>query len=576
MADEDNQKAEKLAAAKKRFEQLKKEQQKKGKKGASKKKLEDDKAGTESQVEDATTSQTVAEEPSESLTAVDDGKPEATTADDDDVPTEDAEHPAPGSQPSLSLQSKQRSESFRHRSGSILTDTKAGPGPMSPGPGLEVQDLYKKQATRIEELEKENTSYKQQQEEGAARLAKADDELESLREGNSELAEYKSKATEVDRLGAELATVHRQLAQAQHAAKVPHRRVSGASPDVSQQLASKTSTIESLELELSNVRNQSNGMQSTLAERDASAKDLEDKVNAAETATESYKQELDQLKVSMAFPSDDTKAANEDPEALTKRITVLESDLRTANANLDAAQQRATTLEQKIEALTKLHKDASAASASKDKELAELRNQLKRRDRPSHVRDASEFELGEEETEAGALHTRIRALEAENFDLRRGVWRDKRAELQPGMEEDGGGPSPEYEDVDLNGPYTLHARNRGSLPRQGSTFQDVITSGISAFTGRPREPPASRPAASHAAGSPVQGRKQSLGLLSDDGGFDEEAFRLAQEEDARRRVERVKEVKRGLEKWKGWRVDLTEQRQRGVGGGRDAGPVFEL
>lgn len=494
--------------------------------------------------------------------------------DNEDFTAERNEHPTPATQPSLSLQSKQRSESFRQGSGGVLspvaTDLKAGAGPLSPG--IEVQDLYKKQAARIEELERENKSFKQQQEEGSARLAKAEDELESLREGSSDIAQYKNKADHADRLSAELASVQRQLAQAQQATKGSNRRVSVASPDLSEQLASKTSTIESLELELSNVRNQLNGLHGKASEREASARYLEEKVKAAETETESYKQELDQLKVSMAFPSDDTKAANEDPEALTKRITVLESDLRTAHANVDAAQQRATSLEQKIEAMTKLHRDATTASMAKDKDLAELRNQLKRRDRPSHVRDASEFELGDEETETDALHARIRALEAENFDLRRGVWRDKRAELQPGMEEDGSGPSPEYEDVDLNGPYTPLRRDRGSLPRQGSTFQDVITSGISAFTGRPREPPsASKPAA-----SPSHGRQQSLGLLSDDGGFDEDAFRLAQEEEAKRRVERVKEVKRGLEKWRGWRVDLTEQRQAGSGAAGDLGPVFEL
>ena len=250
---------------------------------------------------------------------------------------------------------------------------------------------------------------------------------------------------------------------------------------------------------------------------------------------------------------------------------MLESDLRTANSNLDAAAKRATSLEQKIEALTKLHRDANAVSQAKDKELTDLRSQLRRRDRASHVRDASEFELGEEETEAGALQARIRALEAENFDLRRGVWREKRAEMQPGMDDDSR-PSPEYEDVDLNGPYSPYG-SKNAAAKQTSSFQDVITSGISAFTGRPREP--SRP---HGySQSQAHGRKQSLGLLSEDGDdFDPEAFRLAQEEDAKRRIERIKEVKRGLEKWNGWRIDISEMRQGGIGGGKECGPVFEV
>ncbi|KAK3640990.1 hypothetical protein LTR56_011640 [Elasticomyces elasticus] len=549
MAGADAEKAEKLAVAKKRFEQLKKEKAKKGKSGATKK--EDDKSGAS----DSKTDDVAGEE----AAAVAEAGDETTAAEDDVVPAHeenDAAGSLPERQSSVSKQSRQRSESFRQGAPSpAATDSK--------GPGSEVQDLYKKQAARIEELERENSVYKSQQEEGAARLVKVEEELESLREGSSDVAELKTKAKDAERLSNELAATKRELTQAQQASKGGNRRVSGASLDVSHELASKTSTIESLELELSNIRTQLLGVQSMLSERDTSIQDIEDRTKATETVAENYRQELEQLKVSMAFPSDETKEANDDPEALTKRIIILESDLRTANSNLDAAQARATSLEQKIEALTKMHRDATNTSTAKDKELSELRNQLKRRDRPSHVHNASDFELGEEETETGALQTRIRALEAENFDLRRGVWRDKRAELQPGMHDDGGA---EYEDVDLNGNNVPHSPNmRGGVPRQHSNFQDLITSGISAFTGRPRDPPTTQ----------QQLRKQSMSLLSDDddGEFDAEAFRLAQEEEGKRRIERVREVKRGLEGWRGWRVDLVESRKGGQVGG---GEVFEV
>ncbi|EMC99177.1 hypothetical protein BAUCODRAFT_573461 [Baudoinia panamericana UAMH 10762] len=571
MADEDKAKAEKLAAAKKRFEQLKKEQAKKGKKAGTKKQDEKS-AESGTKVEDAAESHATAE-PSERA-AVEEEKQEDESA----VDGQESARPLPERQPSLSQQSKQRSESFRQGAVGVLspvsTDPASGTGPINAG--MEVQELYKKQTARIEELEKENDAFKEQQTEGAARLAKAEEELESLREGSSDMAELRSKAKEADRLSVELAAAQRQLAQAQQAAKSNNRRISGAGPDLTQELASKTSTIESLEMALSVLRHQMNGLQASMSERDVSVKEIEERAKAAETATASYRQELDQLKVAMAFPSEETQAANEDPEQLTKRITVLESDLRTANSNLEAAEHRAKSLEQKVEALTKLHRDATTANVTKEKELADLRQQLKRRDRPSHVREVGEFELGDDETETGALHARIRGLEAENFDLRRGVWRDKRAEMQPGMNDYmGAGGSPEYEDVDLNaGPYSPRLRGpNGSIPRQSSTFQDVITSGISAFTGRPREPPAR---AAHAASPQQRNRAPSLGLLSDEGGFDEEAFRLAQEEEGKRRVERVKEVKRGLDKWKGWRVDLVELRQQGQVGGREVGPVFEV
>lgn len=65
-------------------------------------------------------------------------------------------------------------------------------------------------------------------------------------------------------------------------------------------------------------------------------------------------------------------------------------------------------------------------------------------------------------------------------------------------------------------------------------------------------------------------------MMSDDDGFDEEAFRLAQEEEQKRRIERVKEVKRGLDNWKGWRVDIADLRRNGAGPGKETGPVFEI
>ncbi|EME48798.1 hypothetical protein DOTSEDRAFT_67746 [Dothistroma septosporum NZE10] len=516
MADEDKEKAEKLAAAKKRFEQLKKEQAKKGKKGSKKKADKVDEAKAEDAADDANEETANADAKGDE----DDNNGDAAVETAQDV--------------SESAQSKQRSESFRHATS---------------------------QTARIDELERENKALKEQHEQESARLTKAEEELDSLREGNSELAELRSKAKEAERLDTSLAAVQRQLSQAQQAAKGPTRRQSGATPDTGQQLASKTAAIESLELDISNLRNQITTLETTVSERDTSLKELGGRIGASDAATEAAKKELDALKVSIAFPSDETKAANEDPEALTKRITVLESDLRSANSNLEAAAHRASSLEQKIEALTKLHKDATTASQGRDKELTDLRSQLKRRDRSSHVHDTSDFELGEEETEIGALAARIRGLEAENFDLRRGVWRDRRSELQLGMDDFS---SPKYEDVDLNGPYSPGDGHRGGVPRQTSTFQDVITSGISAFTGRARE------------AMPVRNRAESMGLMSDDDGFDEEAFRLAQEEEAKRRIERIKEVKRGLDQWNGWRVDIADMRKNGLGAGREVGPVIEL
>jgi hypothetical protein len=506
------------------FEQLKKEQNKKSKKGGSKKKD----VATEEAAGDA-------EETAEPAASIE------PTAENPDIVNNDGEEI-----PKPSGEKKPRSESFK-------------------SPGAEVQELYRKQASRIEELEKENKTLKQQEEDSKSRSAKLEEEVESLRGDSSETVKLRSKAKEADRLTEELATTQRQVAQLQAAAKAPARKASGTDSALAGQLASKTTTIEQLELEISKLRNSTTELENKLSERDATIAEHEERARETEAATTAAKRELDNLKVSIAFPSDETKAANEDPEALTKRITVLESDLRTAQSDLEAAASRASSLERKIEALNNLLRDATTSSQAKDRELGDLRTQLKRNDKPSHVRDASDFELGDEETEAGALQARIRALEAENFELRRGVWRDQRAALQPGMYDDGDEHG--YEDVDLNGPGQGGGGIGGfAAGQRHSTLQDVITSGINAFTGRPRD--AARPGQTHE-------RKPSLGLLSDDG-FDEDAFRLAQEEDAKRRVERVKEVKRGLEQWRGWRMDIADLRRNGIGGNREVGPVFEI
>ena len=525
---------------------MKKQKAKESKKGTSKKKADKTSDDTAPSTEDAAPTEDT--EPATADDAAEQG--EAVTTDEKDT--------AESQEPSESQQSKERSKSFKTGES----------GASSSSASAEVQELYRKQAARIEELEKENKDYKSSQEDVAARLAKTDEELESLRESTSDVAELRSKAKEAENTSTELASVQRQLSQAQQAAKGKERRQSGPNPEISEQLAKTTSTIESQELEMSNLRNQVNSLTSTITERETTVKELEQRATAAEHQVDATKQELDSLKVSMTFGAEDPSSKSpDDPETLNKRIAILESDLRTAHTNLDVASERAASLEQKIEALTKLHRDASAAVQAKDIELGDVRAELKRRDRPSHVRDASEFSLQDEETETGQLQSRLRALEAENFDLKRGVWRERRAELQPGMDEHEAGH--EYEDVDLNAPASP------SLARHTSSFQDVISSGISAFTGRPRG--VASPSSPDHQKTGNRPRNQSMGLLSDDDdGFDEEAFRLAQEEDAKRRIERVKEVKRGLEQWKGWRLDLVDVRAGGIGAGRECGPVFEI
>ena len=82
-------------------------------------------------------------------------------------------------QPSISVQSKMRSSSFRQ--------TSAAGGPLSPDIGYSPEggsapDIYRKQASRIEELERENKRLAKEATDGENRWRKAEEELEDLRE----------------------------------------------------------------------------------------------------------------------------------------------------------------------------------------------------------------------------------------------------------------------------------------------------------------------------------------------------------------------------------------------------------
>lgn len=56
-----------------------------------------------------------------------------------------------------------------------------------------MQEVYRKQSGRIEELEKENKRLEKEVEEVSVRFKKTEDQLEDLREANVDVAELKEK-----------------------------------------------------------------------------------------------------------------------------------------------------------------------------------------------------------------------------------------------------------------------------------------------------------------------------------------------------------------------------------------------
>jgi hypothetical protein len=509
--------------------------------------------------------------------------------------------------PSASQQSRQRSTSFR-ASGPLTTSpplkspTAAG-APLSPNE--EAADIYRKQASRIEELE---TQVKQLESQ-AAKLPILEEKVEELREStsdaNANLASLQEKARDADMLRGEVASLKRQNVQLQaQIQKRGGRRESaaggqlgddsGSGSNLKVELESKIATIDALELEISALYARATSAAKNADEQSARVTELETELRKAQESAELATQELADLRENLAKQQaeaeGDKKSSVPDLAALSRRVAQLEAELSSAQRASNLANTRADTLDKKVATLTTLHKESETrragtqAEASKfERETKELRSRIgdlrtendrlrdeaTRRKKLEAEGDSAGLEELEDE-ERQRLAARVRELESEVFELRRGAWRDRRKELQPGLSvpgEDDGMLSTSigsFDEVDLSASYHNGSRRpngQDSQKRpQHSSFTDVINSGIRAFTDNsPISPVGAKP------GGPKT-RKQSLGQLLDDFdededfAFDEEGFKKAQEEEAKARIERVKDIKRELKKWEGWRLDLADAR----------------
>lgn len=367
-----------------------------------------------------------------------------------------------------------------------------------------------------------------------------------------------------------------------------------------------------MELEISNLRASLNSSSKDTDQISA----LKDSLARRDAELEKITKELADAKHNLTRAAEKAVKEGVDKTSTETKIKSLErelADIKTAKAEADS---KIDTLEKKLEALGNLHRESENRNQSKikdaekfeaeakslkkrlvgvDNENARLREERERyQKREAGANgdggdDAAIDDLEREERER--LETRIRELEGENFELRSGVWRERRREMQVPIDgeddaqgtflgQPGGG---DFDEVDLFGgrrasinPLTSPAR-----PQMHSSFSTVLSSGIAAFTGGSGQQQGGQGAAGRARGA-------SLGLLPDedddaDFGFDEAAFALAQqEEEARKRVEWIREVKGKLRGWKGWRLDLRDSRAgvgfgaEGVRGapGRGAQPVF--
>lgn len=340
-----------------------------------------------------------------------------------------------------------------------------------------------------------------------------------------------------------------------------------------------------MEMEISNLRFQLEKSAVTTTSHSDQVSALEEKLIRAERAAGAAQRELLDVKKNLERASERAVKEGSERTSAETKIRSLSREANEAKQEAETFLNRVETLEKKLTALTNLHKESDVRRQEGErererieKETTELRRKLavienknlrlreetertRKRDAIGTDDDAVD-ELEDEERKR--LQDKVRSLESENYNLRRGVWKEKRRQLssseQVAMEPPTSPGSSKFDDVDLTGgPGPAPLGQLQSLATRSQAFTDVLSSGFNALTG---------------GGGGGGGHRESADLLldsADDDGFDEDAFRQAQEEEAKRRIERVREVKRGLKEWEGWRMDIVDVR---VGGG--AGEIFDV
>ncbi|PHH54487.1 hypothetical protein CFIMG_003025RA [Ceratocystis fimbriata CBS 114723] len=585
---DEKQRAEKLAAARKKAQQMKKAKKEKKEKvaeGTADKPVDQENPKKEDAQEDAVDAEPskagdskAPEEPTEDIEPADDTAAATTITSDDsfDKPPAD-NNDASSNTASLAEQSKMRSSSFRKNS-----TTSMSPPPQSAGLAgvaeaeARAADIYRKQTARIEELEKENKRLGKDAADAEKRWKKAEEELEDLREqdgGNNDDDEVAKLKEDNESLERQIKQLQSQLTRRQSSSAAP--LPAGLSPTALQeQIDSKTTIIESMEAELSTLRGKLERTESGSSSEKEQITALEEKLLSAEKKAEEAQNELVELKKNIDRTAEKAVREGSERTSIETKLHALENELAEKQAALVEAEKKVDALEKKISALTTLHKEQETRSQglrkekeAADKQLLDLKLKLERADsenlrlktRKSTDGGGGLDDDGVDELEDEGrrrLEQQVRDMEAEISELRRGIWRTRRKSLASGAD----GTNAAFHDVDLNSAPPTHSHSR--KPTQtGSGFGEFLTSGLNALAGT---------------GGHDGGLEEDDSFLSDDDeaglDFDEDAFRHAQAEEAKVRLERMKELKRGLKNWEGWRLDMVDTR-KGVQG---FGDVFEI
>lgn len=409
----------------------------------------------------------------------------------------------------------------------------------------------------------------------------------------------------------EIASLQRQNSQLQ--SRSNRNNASSSTPgssdsppaDLVRQLESKSATIEAMELEISNLRAQVTSQSSSNEAHESQLAALEAKVSDSQTALERAQRELADSKQALTRASEKAVKEGVDKTSTETLIKTLQREIEDLKNEKSESEKKIETFDKKLQAMGNLHKESESRHQARLREsekieketavvrkkiasienenlrLREERDRIRKREAGGGADDEALDELEDEERQR--LERRIRELEGENFDLRRGAWQEKRQELagqhypEEGAESVGDAGANAFDDVDLVGGRPDHARRRSMATQHHSSFSTVLSSGFAAFTGSGNR---SRAGSSNPPHPHAPATRGSLELLSEENledEFDEAEFARAQaEEEARKRVEWMRDIKRKLRDWEKWRLDLVDSRAGAEGAGVGMGEIFEV
>jgi chromosome segregation ATPase len=313
-----------------------------------------------------------------------------------------------------------------------------------------------------------------------------------------------------------------------------------------------------MEIEISQLKARIERQESGSSSEKEQVTALEEKLARAESAAGKAQRELQDVKKNLERTTEKAVREGSERSSAETKVKTLERESEEARTERDELAKKVEGLEKKVATLTTLHKeqDSRLQALKKEKEKAEadvkeLKTQVEKlesenvklKSRKSTEGGGGLDDEGVDELENEErlrLEKRIRSLESEVHELRSGAWIEKRREMEA--------TSPAFQDVDLSGnPLSPSANRKG----HAGGISDFFTSGLNALAG---------------------GGNDEF-LEDDDVDFDEDAFRKAHEDEAKNRLERIKEIKRSLKHWEGWRLDLVDLRR---GGGEGVGEVFDI